>query len=392
MKIAIAVQGRFHAFELARALMDRGHDVTLFTTYPPSLVNRWGFPPDRVQHAPLWHLMFFRAVPYTRVDLLERWVHNRFGKWCARRLRKDSWDAVHVWSGVAEEPFCALENRPPVRTLMRGSAHIRSQEVILREEEKRAGVSLQKPTSWRISKEEREYEIADLIVCLSEFAERSFLERGISPEKLCKVTLGVRESAFRANRATIEERVRRIVAEEPLRVLYVGTISHRKGLFDVSRILDGIDMERFKFRFVGAASNDAGELIDRLSDKIEFIPKQPERELGSQYAWGDIFLFPTLEDGFAAVLAQACAGGLPIIASGNSGAPELVDEGRTGWIVEARDSDGFRDRLEWCDKYRDELAETVRNLRSSYSPRSWDSVAQGFEECLELRRESRTKQ
>jgi hypothetical protein len=32
-KIAIAVHGRFHAFDFARALIAQGHDVTLFTNY-----------------------------------------------------------------------------------------------------------------------------------------------------------------------------------------------------------------------------------------------------------------------------------------------------------------------------------------------------------------------
>ena len=42
MKIAIVVHGRFHAFDLARALSERGHQVTLFTNYPQWAARRFG--------------------------------------------------------------------------------------------------------------------------------------------------------------------------------------------------------------------------------------------------------------------------------------------------------------------------------------------------------------
>lgn len=42
MKIAIVVHGRFDAFDLARALIARGHDVTLFTNYPGWAVEPFG--------------------------------------------------------------------------------------------------------------------------------------------------------------------------------------------------------------------------------------------------------------------------------------------------------------------------------------------------------------
>ena len=49
MKIAIVVQGRFHAFHLARALLDRGSDVTVLTNYPKWAAARFGLPGDRVR-------------------------------------------------------------------------------------------------------------------------------------------------------------------------------------------------------------------------------------------------------------------------------------------------------------------------------------------------------
>jgi colanic acid/amylovoran biosynthesis glycosyltransferase len=48
MKIGIGVHGRFHAFELARALIEAGQDVTVFTNYPAFIAERFGVPRQRV--------------------------------------------------------------------------------------------------------------------------------------------------------------------------------------------------------------------------------------------------------------------------------------------------------------------------------------------------------
>ena len=61
LKIAIVVHGRFHGFDLARALMERGHDVTVFTNYPTWAVARFGIPPAHSRCFPM-HGLLSRVV------------------------------------------------------------------------------------------------------------------------------------------------------------------------------------------------------------------------------------------------------------------------------------------------------------------------------------------
>jgi glycosyltransferase involved in cell wall biosynthesis len=112
------------------------------------------------------------------------------------------------------------------------------------------------------------------------------------------------------------------------------------------------------------------------------VPRQPQAKLPGWYAGGDIFMLPTLEDGFAVVLTQASAGGLPILATTNCAAPDFVRDGQNGWVLPIRDPDAFIDRLRWCDKNRDELAEMVDRTYNDFRPRDWDDVAAGFEGLL----------
>ena len=127
LRIAIVVQGRFHAFDLARALLQRGHHVTVFTNYPRSVAVRFGLPASAVRSY-VGHFVAERAVGAAAWPTLSRgWEpisHQAFGRWAARQLARESWDVIHCWSGISDELLrMPIAERAPT-LLMRGSSHI----------------------------------------------------------------------------------------------------------------------------------------------------------------------------------------------------------------------------------------------------------------------------
>jgi glycosyltransferase involved in cell wall biosynthesis len=380
MKIAIVVHGRFHAFDLTRALLHRGNDVTVFTNYPRRAVAKFGIPGRHVRSF-LVHGLLTRAgarLESLTASSVESVTHPMFARWALRQLRHESWDVIHAWSGVAEEIYRDPSVHSSLRLIMRGSAHIRNQAAILAEEQKRAGCRINQPRRWMIEREQREYDLTDQIVVLSSFAYRSFRAQGICDSKLWLVPLGAEIGAFRPSSEVIEARRARILSGAPLRVLYIGGLSWRKGLFDLRELISRAS-RRFQFRFVGPVWPEAKSTVRTLSNLAEFIPKRPQSELPSEYAWGDLFIFPTLEDGYAVVLAQASAVALPILTTPNCCGPDLIREGRTGWILPIRNAPAFLDRLRWCDEHREELADMVSSAYLEFRTRDWSDVAADFE-------------
>jgi glycosyltransferase involved in cell wall biosynthesis len=391
LKIAIVVHGRFHGFDLARALLRRGHDVTLFTNYPKWAVKRFDFPENRVRSFWLHGVTSRAAWKLYQSGLMsycEEMLNTMFGRWAAAELVKEHWDAVHTWSGISEEVLQALKGKPTLKMVMRGSAHISTQAELLEEEEIRTGTPQDRPSSWIIAREQREYELADRIVVLSSFAHHSFLTKGVDPQKVSLMPLGASLSSFRPSLQIIEDRVRYILSGQPLRALYVGTLSFQKGLYDLVTVLkslgdDGSNRGRFRFRFVGPATAEVTNLLAEMRGFAEFVPKQPQQELPKWYAEGDLFVFPTIQDGYAVVLAQANISGLPILTTTNSGGPDLISDGETGWILPIRSPQAFIERLLWCDTHREELAAMVRRIYNDFKPRDWADVAENFESiCL----------
>lgn len=391
MKIAIVVQGRFHAFDLARELIARGNDITLLTNYPKWVAKRFGVPPERVKTF-LSHGMASRLVwrlhQHGVVEAPERFFHPLFGRWASRELSGSDWDAVHCWSGVAEEVFQSLEGKRSLRLLMRGSAHIAAQSRLLSEEEARVGVRLDRPGDWIVAREQREYAAASRIIVLSSFAYNSFVDEGVDPARLRIVSLGARLDTFKPSLSTVEARCQRIIQGQPLNVLFVGNLSFQKGMFDLAAVIETLGGRGFSFRLVGPILSEAKKLVSALHDKATIVGKVRQSDLPAQYRWADIFIFPTIQDGYAQVIAQAAASGLPVLATTNCGASDFIQESETGWLVPIRRPDALTEKLHWCSQHRIELAKIVEQSSMVRKVRDWVDVAADFEAvCLGAIRE-----
>jgi len=383
LKIAIVVQGRFHGFDLARELLGRGHDVTLLTNYPGWVAERFGVPAGRTRSLVLHGIAarvsdwLGRTIGLPRPEAA---LHEWFGRWAERQLRRGTWDIVHAWSGIAEEIFRSTDVDARCRLLMRGSAHIDVQARLLDEETRRAGVTIDRPSAWMIARERREYDVADHILVLSTFSQKSFEDAGVPSRRLSLLRLGVRVDDFRPRADILAARQRRILAGEPLRVLYVGALSYQKGMLDVVETIRALAATGgFQFTLVGPVLPEARALVDALGSRARVIGKVPQAALPDYYWDADVFLYPTIQDGYAAVTAQAKAAALPILTTAHGAGLDIVTPDEDGWIVPLRDSAAIVARLEWCRANRDAVARMVARVFESFRARDWTDVARDFE-------------
>lgn len=378
MKIAFVVHGRFMAFDIASALRERGHDVTVYTNYPKFAATRWGLRKEDVRSFRVNGLLF-RLLIQRHNERIEEWLHRSFGRWAARRVAGRDWDAVYTWSGVSLE---LLKKPRAGRTyLVRGSAHIRTQAELLMEEEIRTNSALPKPAAWRITREEAEYRSADQIIVLSSFALDTFIQQGFKREQLFLLPMGGRMDWFKSTPAEVAARIARLKAGDPLRVLFVGSLALQKGLHDLARVIMSLDSSHYHFRLVGTIDPDAAAIISEIDGRAEILPRQKEQELRAIYRWGDVFIFPTIQDGYALVLKQAQLSGLPLLVSTNCAGPDLVREGATGWVLPIRRPDAYASRLRWMHSNRSEVASMVENIGRQSDSRSWSDVASDLEQA-----------
>ena len=132
-------------------------------------------------------------------------------------------------------------------------------------------------------------------------------------------------------------------------------------------------------RCVGEIGREVEPTLANLPQTLDLIGKVAQHELPRHYAWADIFVFPTIHDGFAVVLTQALANGLPVLTTAHCSGPDLIEEGRTGWILPIRSPKAFIERIRWCLSNRHRLTVQLDLIQESYRARTWDDVALDFE-------------
>lgn len=126
--------------------------------------------------------------------------------------------------------------------------------------------------------------------------------------------------------------------EGPLRLLFVAQDFSRKGLGFVVEALARLSASGVDCRLKVVGRDDPRPFrlqADRsgVTGLIDFAG--PSRQVENCYRTSDLLVFPTLSDPFANVCLEALACGLPVMTTNNNGAAEVLDEGRTGYVLPA---------------------------------------------------------
>jgi glycosyltransferase involved in cell wall biosynthesis len=142
------------------------------------------------------------------------------------------------------------------------------------------------------------------------------------------------------------------------RLICVGSLHAVKGqvhLVEACRILQERGLA-FECDLIGGGA-DRGALEAQvqaagLSDRVHFLGQVPRSEVAERLRSAALAVAPSVptsdgrREGIPVALMEACASALPVVASRLSGIPELVEDGRTGFLVEPGDVLGLADAIE----------------------------------------------
>ena len=83
----------------------------------------------------------------------------------------------------------------------------------------------------------------------------------------------------------------------------------------------------------------------------------------------DIFVLASLWEGFGVAVAEAMACGLPVVATSVGGIPEVVEDGKTGFLVEPKNSELLAEKIEYILNFSEEERKTAKakNAKNYYS-------------------------
>jgi starch synthase len=156
--------------------------------------------------------------------------------------------------------------------------------------------------------------------------------------------------------------------EAPLRVMYAGSIGQRKGIAYLIEAVDQLQVP-YMLTLLGRPVAKPPAMKNALSRHrwIESAPHTKVLELMREH---DVLVFPSLFEGFGLVILEAMAQGTVVIATPNTAAPDLFDDGRDGYIVQIRSAEAIAQRLTKLaeDRYLlHSMGEAARQTAARYS-------------------------
>ena len=177
-----------------------------------------------------------------------------------------------------------------------------------------------------------ECDLADRIVVNSEWSREALLSEGIAAEKIRVVPVAFESQPHSFNRTYPAV----FNLERPLRVLFLGQINLRKGVAQLSEAIRLLSGEPIEFWFVGPLQMD-------LPPNVKWFGVASRSDVSRYYRDADVFILPTLSDGFGLTQLEAQSWKLPVIASRFCG--NVVRDGHNGLILEEVSGPAIADAL-----------------------------------------------
>lgn len=183
----------------------------------------------------------------------------------------------------------------------------------------------------------KEWNAADFVVVNSSWSAKAVIRHGVDAAKIKVIPLGYDFPLTRS----LQPRER---AVGPVRVLWLGSVILRKGIQYLVEAARSLPASEFLFTIAGPIGISEAALRSAPSN-VRFVgPVGPERA-AALYRGADVFVLPTLADGFGITQLEAMSYGLPVIATPRCG--EVVTDGIDGFIVAPRDARALATALAW---------------------------------------------
>lgn len=390
MSIILSALSRYHVFDLAIQLQARGVLDALVTAYPKFKLGHFkALKPSVIaisQYALARKLSLSldRVIGTRAASPIHEAVYRGFSNAVAKEIIKRDSSVVYGLSGYMQEVLDSQAILGKTTIVDHGSLHIETEKSILIKECQRYGFNSfgNWQYEWMVDRMKYEFERANHVVCCSALARQTMIDHGVAASKIVVHRLGVNLTDF----VRSSKHVRSV--GRPLRLLFVGAMTPLKGLHYLLKAFRNLDVNT-ELWLVGVLPTDPvlKTMIadcEQVTNRLKLIGPVAQSQLNEIYNECDLFVLPSLSDGWGMVVSQALACGLPVVVSDMTGAKELVSSGINGYVVKSGDVEDLTEKLIWslanCRKgpWHDGLDEALKTAE-----RTWDDYGNEWMQWLQ---------
>jgi glycosyltransferase involved in cell wall biosynthesis len=255
---------------------------------------------------------------------------------------------------------------------------LRDEELVANEHNRHKGLT----SHWQRAPSEywqswkAECSLADTIIVNSDWAKGLLVDAGIDAAKLKTIPVAyqVGAEALKFERVYPTE----FSGTRPLRVLFLGAFALRKGAVAVLEAMRLLEDKPVEFWIVGSVGVNIPPAL-RESPKVRWVGSVSRESTADYYRNADVFLFPTISDGFGMTQVEARGWKLPVIAT--PFCAQLIKHGTNGLIITEVNGESLNDAIRYLlnnPTYLNRLSEGSAEEYDAYS------VASVREEILSL--------
>jgi glycosyltransferase involved in cell wall biosynthesis len=294
-------------------------------------------------------------------DLQNRWSDVHFDHYVSRRLTP-----AKLFQGVSGQCHRSLAKAKELgcRTVLDSiTAHI---DVLFEHQNRECARFNVRPAIDQASHQrmQQEYQRADLIRVMSEQSKGTFEERGFTNVVVVHPHMEVSEFP------------EAMFQEPKFRVSFVGLLEPWKGFHYLVDAFNSLDLPDSELILWGSSgSRPVAHYLRRemsRNPRIQLRPVVVRSCYGDVYAKSSVLVHPSLSDGFGYVVGEAMASGIPVIVTRNTGAADLVVDGKNGYVVPVCNSEAIRERLAHLAAHPALLKEMGRQARETMRSRNGD--------------------
>lgn len=190
----------------------------------------------------------------------------------------------------------------------------------------------------------------DLCMPISDYWKKKLIELGCKEDRIKVHRMGIDLQKFNFS----EKKIR---PEESVKILTVGRLVEKKGHEYAIRAITKMIYRNKNVIYIiagdGPLKNRLKSLVSEsgINDYVNFLGAVDQNEVRKLYEQAHFLVLPSItakngdKEGIPVVLMEAQAAGLPVISTYHSGIPEVITDGKSGFLVPEKDADALSDRI-----------------------------------------------
>jgi len=179
----------------------------------------------------------------------------------------------------------------------------------------------------------------------------------------------------------IEKRTYLDTTNRPLRLLFVGGLSQRKGIADLFAAVKNIG-DKVELTVVGRKTSAECPALDAALGLHKWIPSLPHDKVLLLMQDHDVLIFPSLFEGFGMVITEAMSQGTPVITTDRTAGPDLIIHDENGWIIEAGSTSALQEQIERLINNPERISINGKAAMETAKKRPWSTYGKELSKAI----------